>query len=580
MSKFVIAGIADCPYYAKAELLADDLKTNLPDFKIHKIVKHPDDWQNWLTDTCKRHNWAHKKSPIVWRELVDRGGKGMLIGGANEFQEYAMGYYGIKSPMSSDDMKKVSSENLETKLIITTEEEHIKSLSKPLHICITNATSPIAYSSIQAIASGDVFGSNMEVSLRLFSEGENCLPALEGVKMEAEDLACPLLKDVTIVTDIKEALQNAHVVIMLDEIEKGKDMDRKEWLKKNAEIFTSRGEVLDEVANKDVRVVVAGNGPVNFNTYLLSHSAPSIPRQNFVAQARLRENYAKAIIAKRLAVNSAGVVDLLVWGNINGTTYTDVKRACVHGYDGAIWGPPFYSRPVIEMVHDNKWLDTEYLELLQTHRESVETALGHVASCSAASAITTMLADWWKGSSQDRIYSLGVISEGWYDLPDSLVYSLPVKFHKGTWEVVQDLDLHDNVKTNLQEIAKELQKELYVIFPPPFTLTPPPSEEESEKDDENKKVFGTDGESSQDESGSDGEQKGEGVGEVSSEMRQLGTIREEIEPETTDTEAAKSVPVTDAEEAVSTEPAATPTPAPAPAPEPEPAPAPAPEPEE
>ncbi|XP_070535928.1 putative malate dehydrogenase 1B [Ptychodera flava] len=561
MAKFVIAGKADCPYYAKAELLADDLKTNLPDFKIHKIVKTPDEWQNWLSEMCTHHGWMHNKSPLIWRELVDRGGKGMLIGGANEFQEYAKGYYGIQSKMASSDMKKVSGENLDTKRVITEEEEYVKSLSKPLHVCITHASSPVAYYMVNVIARGDVFGKETEISLRLFNDDENEMKMVEGLKMEAVDLAYPLLKEVIIETDIKKAFTGIHVVIMLDEIEKTEDMDRKDWLRKNGEVFTSRGEILDEVAHRDVKVIVAGNGPVNHNTYILTVSAPSIPRQNFVAQARLRENYAKATIAKRLAVNSAGVVDLLVWGNINGTTYTDVSRARVHGYDGAIWGPPFYSRPIIDMVHDNKWLETEYLESLKTHQESIEGALGHTSSMSAAAALTTILTDWWNGSAEGRIYSLGVVCEGWYDLPDSLVYALPVKFQKGTWEVLQDLDLEDTVKIKLQEIGRELQKELYVMFPPPFTETPPPSEEDGEKDDEKKKVFGQDGEGP-DGATADGEAKTDEVGEISSETRHLGTIKEEIEPESTDTERGKSQNATDTEEAASNAPAATPTPQP------------------
>ncbi|XP_002740667.1 putative malate dehydrogenase 1B [Saccoglossus kowalevskii] len=551
MSKFVVAGSADCPYYAKAELLADDLKTNLPDFKIHKIVKNPDEWKNWLEETCSKHGWMHNKSPIVWRELVDRGGKGVLIGGANEFQEYALGYYGVKSKMVSDDMKKVSTENLETKIIVTAEEEYKKSLSKPLHVCITDAASSAAYYMVHAIARGDVFGKDTEVSLRLLSEDSGVTDELEGVKMEAVDLACPLLKDVRVETDIKQAFTNVGVVIMIDEIEKKEDMDSKDWLKKNADFFKSRGTVLDEVASGDVKVVVAGHGPVNFNTYILSHSAPSIPRQNFVAQARLRENYAKAVVAKKLAVNSAGIVDLIVWGNANGTTYTDVTRSRVHGYDGAIWGPPTFNRPVMEMVHDNKWLETEFLDLVKARKETVEGTLGHNTSMSNAAAITTLLHDWWNGSPPGRIYSLGVVSDGWYyDLPEGIVFSLPVKFQKGIWEVVQDLELDENVKSKLQEISLELKKELHVMFPPPFTSTPPPSEEESENDDEKlKKVFGQDGETDEIVP-SDGEAKTE---EELNAERQLGTIKEEVEPEITDAEKSL-IATTDTEQPSSTEP--------------------------
>ncbi|MGH0185650.1 UNVERIFIED_CONTAM: hypothetical protein FKN15_018616 [Acipenser sinensis] len=140
MAKFVLAGKADCPYFAKAELLADLLHKNLPSFTIHKIVQHPDDWEQWLQTICDTNGWKHNRSPIVWREMIDRGGKGLLLGGFSEFMEHAQIYYGITSDIKADLMMSISAENLQTKIDFMEEETYYKGLIKPLHIWITSDT--------------------------------------------------------------------------------------------------------------------------------------------------------------------------------------------------------------------------------------------------------------------------------------------------------------------------------------------------------------------------------------------------------------------------------------------------------
>ncbi|XP_048368112.1 putative malate dehydrogenase 1B [Sphaerodactylus townsendi] len=136
MAKFVLAGRANCPYYAKAELLADYLEKNLPNFRIHKITQHPDNWEKWLRKICEQNGWKHKHSPIIWRELLDRGGKGLLLGGFNDFLEHAQHYYNITSDMMTAEMCQIAEENLQTHKEVEQEEEELKSLINPLHIWI------------------------------------------------------------------------------------------------------------------------------------------------------------------------------------------------------------------------------------------------------------------------------------------------------------------------------------------------------------------------------------------------------------------------------------------------------------
>ncbi|XP_033099613.1 putative malate dehydrogenase 1B [Anneissia japonica] len=486
MAKFVIAGRADCPYYARTELLADNLQTNLADFKIHKIVKTPEEWEEWLSITCNKNGWQHQKSPIVWRELIDRGGKGVLIGGCNEFQEYAYGYYGIQSEMASSDMKKISAENLCTNVLTTQEEEHLKSLSNPLKVCITNASKPMAYYMVYEIARGDVFGPKTEISLTLLVENKDD-NVIKGLVMEAEDLACTLLRKVIITSDPQEAFNGVSAVVFLDGSPLQPEESCDDWLKLNAQIFREYGKILNSVAANDVKVLVAGDGPLNFNAYMLGTAAPAVARQNIVAVARLLENRAKAALARKLNVNSAFIVDLITWGNISGTSLTDVNKAAVHQYDGAIVGPEWYSRPVKEMVHDDKWLQTEFLDNLKSHENTLTKTLGHCATLSAASAVIGVLKDWWNGSKDGKILSLGVFSEGWYELPPDIVFSLPVKFHQGCFEVVQDVDVSDDNKRLLETIAKEIIAEKEVIFPSSRKNSPTP-----EPNPDETKVFGTD----------------------------------------------------------------------------------------
>ncbi|XP_060573511.1 putative malate dehydrogenase 1B [Ruditapes philippinarum] len=453
MAKFVIAGHSDCPYFARAELLGDKLSINLPDFKLHKIVKTPAEWKSWLSEVCQQRGWKHEKSPLVWRELIDRGGKGVLIGGANEFQEYAQGYYGIESQLVSSDMTKIAAENAKIKTEMDKEDAEIRAQSQPVNVCITNASSHVCYALLNSLTRGDVLGNDVEMKVRLFDNGDK-KEYLEGVRMETEDLAHGLLRGIKVETNITAAFKDCSTIILLDEILQG-DKSKEEWIKENSEHFVNYAKVIDKVADKSVKVLIAGHGPNNFNATMMIKNAPNIPRQNFVALSRLVENQAKSIIAERLHVNTAGVVDLIVWGNPNGQHYIDVSKSRVHGYDGAIIGPESFSVSGPEMVFDRQWLETEYIELVKTKQNKAEEAMGHAAVLSQAFAINSTLMHWCNGSPSGQMFSLGVCSNGWYGVPKGLVFSYPVTFHpKGYWCVVQDIDLSEEVKGRILETIK------------------------------------------------------------------------------------------------------------------------------
>jgi len=485
MAKFVIAGSSDCPYTAKLELLADQLSNNLPNFEVDKTILLPEEWEAWLQNVCKENQWNHSKSPIVWRELVERGGKGLYVGGFNEFMEYAEGYYGVTSDMMTELMLKIKDENVITKQQLTEEEKYYRSLSKPINVCIVNASSPVCYNLLPSIASGEIFGADTEVAIKLLDDEESSA-GLAGVAMELVDFAYPLLRKIDVVTDMNVAFDNASAVIILDKASDS-DKDRETMIADNAELYQHYAEALDSKALEDVKVVLSGSGCVNFNAHVLVHHTTKVLKQNIVVVSRLMERRARSVLANKLSVRSSDVKDVVVWGNCSNnasqeSVFVGLDSGRVHSHDGAIIGPAWFSRPVLEVVDDNKWLDTEFRWSYIQRKSAVEEKIRHPSSMSEAASIGSLLHDWIHGAPSDEIYSLGVACEGWYGI-SGCVFSLPVRFTEGTYQVIWDVELNGDRKDALKKIEAELKKDVHVVF------EPEPADEEIPNE-----VFGEDSE--------------------------------------------------------------------------------------
>ncbi|XP_026157666.1 putative malate dehydrogenase 1B isoform X2 [Mastacembelus armatus] len=464
MSKFVLAGKTDCPHYAKAELLADALQRSLPNFRTHKIPIPPNQWMEWLEDTCKRNGWKHEKSPLVWRELVDQGGKGVLLGGFSDFLEHCQDYYSITSDMSTDIMLSVAAENLETSMDLIVEEQHRVSLIKPLHIWITSALCPTCHLLMPSLLSAEVFPHIAAISLHLLDlEGDE--EGLQGLRMEMEDLALPLLHQVTIHTDLKQAFQEADVIILLDDWWRdGSDSERrnrneaeKKKVKDISERYREYGQLIDARANKEVKVIVSGDAFVNLKCSILVDNARSIDFHHFVTMATQLENEARAIIAKKLKVRASDIADVIVWGNVSGVFHIDLQRAKVFNYDGAIKGPSFFSQSLFKIFHDRKWMETDFQDLVRCRRAAVTSKTRRVAAMSAANGILTILKAWNDICNPDEVFSLGVLCSGYYDLPDGSVLSVPVTLTGGKWSVFFDVTVGDKLKETLHFSAAELR---------------------------------------------------------------------------------------------------------------------------
>ncbi|XP_063093420.1 putative malate dehydrogenase 1B isoform X2 [Cavia porcellus] len=438
MAKFVIAGKADCPYYAKAELLADYLQKNLPDFQIFKITQHPDVWEEWLKEVCEKNKWSHKKSPIVWRELLDRGGKALLLGGYNDFLEHAQHDY-------RDDDDNCSREPGGTQR---------KSIEEGIP---ERPGQPLTGLDHQE------------------AEGQ-----LLGLVLEAQDLAAPLLRGVALCTRAEDAFRGARAVVMLDEPAACEVSGVEECLRHAAARCRDYAGLLERNAHGEVRVLVAGKSFVNLRAALLQRFAPSLAR-NVVAVALGVEGQAKAVLARKLRAAPACIKNVIIWGNITGNNYADLRQARAYEQESAVWGPPPFSRPVLEVIFDREWVKNEFMTTLKTL-----TATGrHFGGILAAHSIGTTLKYWYQGSFPGEIVSLGVLSEGQFGIPEGIVFSMPVKFENGTWAVLTDLKNTEINREIMTKMTSDLIQEIRVALGEPMIFQPHQSDTEVPRRDEN-----------------------------------------------------------------------------------------------
>lgn len=344
----------------------------------------------------------------------------MLIGGANEFQEYVHGHYGMTSDLMSNDMINIARENLTHKTELDREEKTRIDSINPVRICITSASTTVAYSVICALAAGEVLGRETNMALHLYDDA-SAAAVLEGIAMEATDLVLPRLAETLAFTDLDRALENCEVVILLDEVFQDANETREDWLRRNHKHFSVYHAALEKLKNPNVKIIISGRGPINFVANMIHRSVPSIDPRNVVAVPWLIENRAKAVVAERLRINSALVTDVIVWGSVNGSHFLDLSRGRIFEYDGAIWGPRPFSVSLKEMVHDEEedvesWLETKFTALVDQRLDLEEAKLRHPAAMLAGDGIAAFLREWWNGTTTGDIHSLATASQGWLEL--------------------------------------------------------------------------------------------------------------------------------------------------------------------
>ena len=449
MAKFVIAGKADCPFYARAELLADELSMRLPDFSVHKILVRPSEWNSWLKNLCEERDWEHcGGSPIIWRELINRGGKGKLLGSCNEFLEFVNGYYGIKCTKSTNDLKSVASENSATWSLIDFEKAKMLAKSDPRRIGVINAHSRLAYSFLHHLLRNDVFINEEELSLMLHTSETPDLHMLDGLKMELEDCSYAKLKNVTVQSNLEATISDKDYLIIITsaKIEQ-----------KCIQQLKIAGALMDTHLKSSCKVILTGDNSVT-SLFVVSQYTSNVSVENFFAISRLAENRVKAAVAKKLKINTASVSNTVVWGGA-GNYIIDLTNAVAKGYDGAIWAPHIdtYSHIVKDMLFDKTWITEELPKVLFSDEPNNDLA--------AAAALISQLKDIINPS-RDGIFSLGLISKGWYNVPKGTAFSFPVIYKNGEIKVKESLNYSDDFKDKIKSTAEEFLRKCRELIQP------------------------------------------------------------------------------------------------------------------
>jgi malate dehydrogenase len=317
-------------------------------------------------------------------------------------------------------------------------------VSQPVRVTVTGAAGQIGYSIVFRIASGQLLGADQPVDLRLL-EIPQAMGALEGVAMELVDCAFPLLTGLDLHDDPNDAFDGVNIALLVGSRPRTKGMERAELLSENGKIFTVQGKALNDKAADDVKVLVVGN-PANTNCLIAMNNAPDVPRERFTAMLRLDHNRAIAQLASKLEVPVTDVSQMGVWGNHSPTMYPDLFHAKVAEQVAA------------DAVDDQAWIENDFLPNVGKRGAAIIDARGASSAASAASAAVDHVHDWVTGTNGDWV-SMGIASDGSYDVPEGLISGFPCTCESGEYKIVQGLDLdafsREKIDASIAELVSE-----------------------------------------------------------------------------------------------------------------------------
>lgn len=316
-----------------------------------------------------------------------------------------------------------------------------------IKVAVTGGAGQIAYSLLFRIASGEVFGPDQKLSISIVEVPE-FVKTLEGIKMELQDCAYPLLQEVSIGSDPSEQFKDIDFAILVGAKPRGPGMERGDLLKENSKIFIEQGKALEAVAKKDVKVLVVGN-PCNTNALIAMTYAPSISKKNFFAMTRLDQNRAVAQLSLKSGRAISEIEDMFIWGNHSSTQVPDYFNAKIGG------------KSVQEIIQDQNWLETTFISTVQKRGAAIIEARGKSSAASAATAIIDSIKSIVKPTENEQYYSLAVSSDGNpYGIQEGLIYSFPCKTNaKGTVEIVEGIALNESLIKKLKISEDELVEE-------------------------------------------------------------------------------------------------------------------------
>jgi malate dehydrogenase len=321
--------------------------------------------------------------------------------------------------------------------------------STPLRVAVTGAAGQIGYALLFRIASGAMFGPNQPVILHLV-EIEAALPALQGVIMELDDCAFPLLKGVVPTASLEEAFRGVHWALLVGSVPRKAGMERKDLLGINGKIFVNQGQAIQKNAAPDVRVFVVGN-PCNTNCLIAMGNAPDVPRDRFFAMTRLDENRAKAQLARKAAVDITAVTNMAIWGNHSATQFPDFYHARVNG------------RPATEAITDEAWLQGPFISTVQQRGAAVIKARGSSSAASAANGVVDGVRSIVEPTRAGDWHSVALHSDGSYGVEKGLISSFPVHSNGKKLEIIQGLGLNEFSRAKLDATVNELKEEKALV---------------------------------------------------------------------------------------------------------------------
>lgn len=319
--------------------------------------------------------------------------------------------------------------------------------NKLKRVAVTGGAGQIAYSLLFRIANGDLLGPEQPIALHILEVPE-ALNALEGVKMELQDCAFPLLKEIVIGSDPLQVFKGVDIALLVGAKPRGQGMERGDLLKDNGAIFTKQGEALNEVAHPDVKVLVVGN-PCNTNCLIALSNAPKIPKKNFFAMTQLDQNRGVAQLAVKSGKDIGTITNFTIWGNHSSTQVPDFYHAKIEG------------KPVTEVIRDANWLQKDFIEAIQKRGAAIIAARGKSSAASAAQAAIDSIKNILTPTPKGHWFSIALHSEkNPYGIDENLIFSFPCRSKgNGEIEIIPDLDWNDFLKEKIDLTEKELLEE-------------------------------------------------------------------------------------------------------------------------
>ena len=316
-------------------------------------------------------------------------------------------------------------------------------MNKPVNVVVTGAAGNIAYSAIFRIAAGQMLGENQPINLMLI-DIEPAMNALNGVKFELEDCAFPLLNSITTTFNLNQGFEQCDYALLIGAKPRMKGMERKDLLKDNGKIFKPQGKAINEVASKNIKVLVVGN-PANTNALITMHNAPTINPKQFTSMMRLDHDRSLAQVANKYKTNIKEVKKIIVWGNHSNTQVPDLSNAEVSGEN-------------IKNIMNEDWYKNDFIPRIQNRGAEIIEARGSSSAASAANAAITHMRDWVSGNND--WLSIGQISNNNpFNISEDIMFSFPSICNEGSYEMIKDIEMSEILNDYIKITEKELLQE-------------------------------------------------------------------------------------------------------------------------